>query len=448
MPGYSSSISMTSSPTSFADPLATKLTAVQSLIEAGKLPQAAKQLNAARAMAPNDPRVYLLGMLLAEAAGNPQAALQSGQRALELGHEWPVAVTEVALLLARQNRFDDAIALAQRAVKLDGDNPALLGRVIDIAHRARRLDMAIPWLERAIKVAPEHLHIQYLLARDYAETGAHERALAGLAPLLQAKPDDPILLICRLKSRLALGQKELAIGDGAKLVALEPDNATYSFWHDLARGTTPPRYPPSMVQEMYDGFADTFDQHLVAGLKYSLPRKVAASIRGFYPDNTLNLLDLGCGTGLLGAALGRINGALVGVELSDKMIEQAAKHGVYDRFHNVDLVGALQATPEALYDVITALDVLIYVGDLGDTIPNALRILKPGGRFIFSCEGAAESEDNLVFRSTQRFAHKASHVEYQCRSAGFNDVSLESVTLRFEAGQSIDGFLVIATKPA
>lgn len=439
---------MTSSPTTFADPVASKLREAQTLIEAGKFPEAAGKLNATRAVAPNDPRVYLLGMLLAEAAGNPQGALQSGQRALELGYEWPVAVTEVALLLARQNKFDDAIALASRAVKLDGDNPALLGRVIDIAHRAKRLDMAIPWLERAIKIAPEHLHIQYLLARDHAETGAHERALAGLEPLLQAKPNDPILLICRLKSRLALGQTARATQDGETLVALEPDNPKYSFWRDLAAGITPPRYPPSMVREMYDGFADTFDQHLVTGLKYSLPRKVAASIKGFYPDNTLNILDLGCGTGLLGATLGRINGALVGVELSEKMIEQAARHGVYDRFHNVDLVGALQETPEALYDVITALDVLIYVGDLGETITNAKRILKPGGRFIFSCEAAGEGEKNLMFRSTQRFAHKPSHVETQCRSAGFDDVYIEFVTLRFEAGKPIEGFLVNAEKPA
>ena len=439
---------MTSSPTTYTDPMATRLNAVQSLIEAGNLPKAAEKLNAARAIGPSDPRVYLLGMLLAEAAGNPQGALQSGRRALELGNEWPVAVTEVALLLARQNQFDEAVALAARAVKLDGDNPALLGRVIDIAHRAKRLDLAIPWLERAVALVPEHLHIQYLLARDLAETGNHERALAGLEPLLQAKPDDPILLICRLQSRLALGRNELASQDGATLVALEPENPKYQFWRDLAAGRTPPRYPPSMVQEMYDGFADTFDQYLVGGLKYTLPRKVADAIKGFYPDNTLNVLDLGCGTGLLGASLGRINGALVGVELSYKMIEQAGQRGVYDRFHNVDLIGALQDTPETQYEVITALDVLIYVGDLGETIVNSFRILKPGGRFIFSCEGAGEDEGNLVFRSSQRFAHKASHIESLCRLAGFEEVSLEPVTLRYEAGQPIEGFLVIARRPA
>ena len=83
----------------------------------------------------------------------------------------------------------------------------------------------------------------------------------------------------------------------------------------------------------------------MAGLKYKLPREVAHIINERYPDRKLNVLDLGCGTGLLGACLGRIDGALVGVELSKPMIDQAIKHGVYDRFHNVDLLEALEATP-------------------------------------------------------------------------------------------------------
>ena len=69
-----------------------------------------------------------------------------------------------------------------------------------------------------------------------------------------------------------------------------------------------------MVRSMYDGFAELYDQHLVAGLKYKLPREVARMITERYPDRKLNVLDLGCGTGLLGACLGRIEGALVGVD--------------------------------------------------------------------------------------------------------------------------------------
>jgi predicted TPR repeat methyltransferase len=199
---------------------------------------------------------------------------------------------------------------------------------------------------------------------------------------------------------------------------------------------------------MYDSFAPLYDQHVVAGLKYKLPREVARMITERYPDRKLNVLDLGCGTGLLGACLGRIEGALVGVDLSRPMLDQALRHGVYDRFHNVDLLDALEATPESLYDVIAALDVFIYAGDMTRAVPDAYRILRSGGHFIFSCERALDDEADLVLRPSQRFAHKPSHLEALCRSAGFEQVTIETMPLRYENNQPVEGFLVIARKPA
>ena len=98
--------------------------------------------------------------------------------------------------------------------------------------------------------------------------------------------------------------------------------------------------------------------------------------------------------------------------------------------------------------MIAALDVFIYVGELDAAIPNALRVLRDGGRFVFSCETAAEDEADLVLRPTQRYAHKASHVEALCRAAGFAEVTLEPMVLRYESLEPVQGFLVIATKPA
>ena len=144
--------------------------------------------------------------------------------------------------------------------------------------------------------------------------------------------------------------------------------------------------------------------------------------------------------------LGRIDGFLIGVDLSEAMTAQAMRHNVYDRFHHVNVLDALQETPASLYDVIAALDVFIYAGALSTAVPNAHRILVPGGRLIFSCETAQEDEADLVLRPTGRYAHKRSQVEALCRSAGFAEVSIEASDLRLEAGQPIAGYLVVATK--
>ena len=101
------------------------------------------------------------------------------------------------------------------------------------------------------------------------------------------------------------------------------------------------------------------------------PKEVAEMIHLWHPDHRGDVLDLGCGTGSLGMCLGPIEGVLVGVDLSQAMIDRAIPHGVYNRFHRVNVLDALQATPGDLYHVITAIDTLNYVGDLQTVIPNA-----------------------------------------------------------------------------
>ena len=109
----------------------------------------------------------------------------------------------------------------------------------------------------------------------------------------------------------------------------------------------------------------------------------------------------------------------------------------------------LDGTPADHYEVITCLDALVYVGDLAPVIPNAFRILKAGGHFIFTCEAASEDEADLVLRpGSNRYAHKASAVERQCREAGFDEVQFEHLeSLRNEGGKALPGFIVIARKP-
>ncbi|MFM8899406.1 MAG: methyltransferase domain-containing protein [Burkholderiales bacterium] len=443
---------MTSSTTATAapaDPNLAGLVQAERFIQQGKFKDAAGLLNQMQTQVVGDPRVFMMGMRLAEAAGNPDGAIKAARQAVKIAPQWAPAVLDLALLLARQNQFVEAATEAQKAVALaPGHLPTLQG-AIDIAHRAGYSALALEFLPQAIELAAPNNHtLQLQMAQDLSAVGRHSEAIGVFSALLEASPGDVMALQGRAHAAFAMGDRARAQADWQQLVNTAPANEGFRYHLAVAQGQTPTTQPASMARELFDGMAPVYDQHMVRGLRYQLPKKVADWILATYPDRKTNVLDLGCGTGLLGVCLGRLDGFLIGVDVSEKMIEQAARHGVYDRFHAVNVLDALQATPADLYEVLTALDVFIYVGDLTQAIPNAHRIVKPGGHFVFSCERALETEADCLLRPSNRYAHKQSHIEQLCRSAGFAEVTVQDTTIRYEGTEPVNGYLVTARKAA
>lgn len=433
-----------------ADALVAALTAIEQQISRRELAQAAQQLNALTRQAPGDPRIYLLGSRLAHAAGNLQGSADSARRAYEMAPGWAPAAGEFALALARANHFEDALKVAEHAVELEGNNTVLLTAMINVAHHAQNAGLALAWLRRLEALEPGNLAVKRLIARDLRAAERHTDAVAAYDAILAAQPDDTEARVGRLQAALGRNDATAAQQDAAALLAAEPENATFQFWASVARGETPQRQPAEMVTRLYDAvLAAAYDRHVLNTLKYTLPEQVASRMLHWYRGRKMNVLDLGCGTGLLGGYLGRLDGALVGVDLSRPMMDQAIRHNAYDGFHQVDLFDALAGTSEAEYEVIVALDVFTYAGAIEESaLRDALRILKPGGRLVLSCESAAAGEPDLVLRPSMRYAHRRVTVEARCKAAGFAEVEIEDVVLREEDRAPVQGFLVVARKAA
>ena len=422
------------------------LTKARELIAKGDLKSAAITLNNANRTMPNDARVFMLGGLMAEKAGHTKAAFESLRKAVALAPEWGPGLLELALLLARNNQFQEAIEIAEKVHMLEPRNPMVLAGAIDIAHRAGHLDMAMKLLKHGLALHPNDPQLTFLLANDCHATGQLSEAAALWDQLLAANPATPELLLGRLQTRLALNESPGAQADAEALLALAPDSAEAKFYVELCQGRTPSQQPVDIAKRLFNSMAPTYDLHMVRNLGYQLPKQVADKLLALRPDKQFNVLDLGCGTGLLGVSLGRLEGALVGVDVSSEMITQAVQHSVYDKFHTVNIHDALDATPESLYEVIAALDVFIYAGDVTKAIPDAHRILVPEGTFVASFEAAPEDGSDLVLLPTGHYAHKCSHVAQICESAGFANVDIEDTVLRLENGVPVKGFVVWATK--
>jgi predicted TPR repeat methyltransferase len=432
---------------------------IERLIVGNDLEKAVVALNGLAKSAPRDPRLFLLGSRLAQASGNAEGVLQAAAKAREYAPQWPVATLHLATVLAQQGENEPAMALAAMAVTQATQQKTLglelLQTVAGLAFALNVPEKAVVWLRQALQMDPLHVATRYKLGLALAKSGDLAGAIDSYSSILNADSANAPVLNARLHAYLGTGQKDLALKDADALVAQKPDNEEYLFYQTICRGEVPRTQPATLIAGLFDEGAARFDQVTVVGLKYKLPRHVAVRILEWHPERKADVLDLGCGTGLLGVALGAMDGVVVGVDLSSGMIEQASRHGVYDKFHQVNILDALHATPEGLYDVITALDVFPYVGALDAAIPDAYRILQVGGRLVFSCEAQAPGEiategntDNgYVVLPSYRFAHQRDYVQTLVSGAGFQNVLIEDVVLRQEAAGPVHGFLVIAQKP-
>jgi predicted TPR repeat methyltransferase len=427
------------------DPVGAALRAIEADVRGGRLNEAAAALDALAARAPADFRIFVAGAAFARATRNVDLEIESLRRAAALAPGNRLVHAELAKSLSRAGRHDEAKSAATQLVELvPGDLPAL-EIAVAVSDAAGDLAGTRRNLESALALRPGDMSIVRALARCLTRLKLHDEAVVQWRAALAADPDDLLALQWLASSLIELGQRQEALAVLGRVQALAPESPGLEFHLALARGETPAHAPNAMTRELFDDYASRFDKELVGGLKYAVPRRVAAMIRAWVPGLRCDILDLGCGTGLLGVYLGPCQGAFIGVDLSPRMLERAAEHRIYSELREGDLLDELRAA-RASYDFIVANDVFIYVGDLSEVIPAAFAALRGGGRLVFSCETAQASEGDLALRPSKRYAHSAASVQALCRAAGFTDCTIEPLVLRYDKREPIDGFIATATR--
>jgi len=153
----------------------------------------------------------------------------------------------------------------------------------------------------------------------------------------------------------------------------------------------------------------------------------------------LSILDLGCGTGLAGAAFKPLAARLDGVDLSPAMIEKARARQIYDSLDLTDLETAL-CTQGPCYDLILAADTLVYLGDLKPVLDAAPARLKPDGYFLFTVEKA--DGEGFELGPKRRWRHGEPYLRRLAQEAGLVVAGLVAAAPRSEANQPVEGFAV------
>lgn len=197
---------------------------------------------------------------------------------------------------------------------------------------------------------------------------------------------------------------------------------------------------PAYVRALFDGYAPRFERHLVEGLRYVGPALVAEVLPP-EPARFEVALDLGCGTGLAGAAIAHRVGRLAGVDLSPAMLAQARAKGCYDRLVAGELGAFLSEEPADSADLCIAADVFIYCADLAPILAGIARVLRPGGWAAFTIQSPPEGEGEPLVRlgTDGRYAHGDAHLLTAAEAAGLAVRVLREATVRFEGGRPVPG---------
>ena len=217
----------------------------------------------------------------------------------------------------------------------------------------------------------------------------------------------------------------------------------------LLGGAEVPDQPSSRyVERLFDDYADRFETSLVEKLDYSVPQKLAALI-GAISGRFRLAVDLGCGTGLLGPEIRDRVDRLEGFDLSRNMLAKAAEKGAYEHLGQADL--SLDAERSGLFgdglpahraDLVTAADVLMYLGNLESVFSLVSALAAPGAAFAFSVEDAGEG-DGFLLRDSLRYAHGETYVRSLCDRHGLSVETVERSVIRMDVGKPVHGILFV-----
>jgi predicted TPR repeat methyltransferase len=371
----------------------------------------------------------------------PAEALESCDRALSIRPDYPQALNQRGIALHELKRADEALLSFDRALSIKPDHgQAHFNRGVAL-HDLKRFDAALESYDHALSVKPDHLEALYNRGVALLDLNRLDAALRSFDRALTIKPDHVDALVNRGIALLrlkrapeAIAALRLAIANGG-----DPEQVGYTL-AALGAATVPAATPKRFVTKLFNRFASTFDQHLIGTLKYQTPTLLCKEISQFVLARNLDILDLGCGTGLLGAQLKPLARRLTGVDLSQNMLEMARQLQVYDELICADLTGFLQTQTDQ-FDLAAAADVFIYIGDLAPVFDGVRHALRAGGVFGFSVE--ASDAEAFVLQPTLRYAHSVAYLQELAASHQFVCELIEPRTIRQEEGTDVNGFHAI-----
>lgn len=432
------------------------------LIELGRAADALEAFSRANGLMPTAAEPLVNMGLALERLGHENkldAAIEHYRKALSLKPDFAEAHNNLGFALQSQGKFDAAVESFRLALLLKPGFAEAHNNLGNALQSQGKLDMAVESFRHALSLKPDFADAHYNLGNAYKDLRRFEEAEASYRQALAINPDHVKALNSYGGLLMESGHPDKAMACFQQVVKLDPENAAASHLIASMTGIDSECAPSQYVAELFDGFANRFETNLVDDLNYDTPKNLVAILAELAKPaaGKWDVLDLGCGTGLVGSAIAPYARQLVGVDLSAGMLAKARDKKLYQRLEKSELLDMMKGEAASSYDVIVAADVFVYVGRLDGIMEEIKRLLRPGGVLAFSVEAtdAPSSEEGAIaggrdyqLNSTGRYAHSSSYINRMIQASGFKKHSLTPSNIRLEKGESVPGWLVVLENTA
>ena len=242
----------------------------------------------------------------------------------------------------------------------------------------------------------------------------------------------------------------------------------------------------SYVAGLFDGYSGHFENVMIKDLSYRGHAIVAEAISrqlnvsGVTDMGNAYVLDIGCGTGLLGTLLRELLethaqendstcksgeaasfGVLMhGVDLSHRMVDASKRRKlkgshyqsdkyVYNTVKVMEGTQFLKSVDSGVANIIVASDVLIYMGALEEFFQECFRVLKLGGIVSFTVEAPKVSKTRggngdrgILLNKNGRFSHSRYYLEDAAEKVGLEFLEWKPEFLRKQGSEDVEGAVV------
>jgi predicted TPR repeat methyltransferase len=471
------------------------ITTLKNLYNTGQLNNPVSQLNFANTLKQhglfNDALTVLQQMLVAYPDYLPiynnlgtlyhgmrhfEEAIQYYNKAIEKQPAYIDAYYNLGLSLMKLQRSSEAIVIYQNLLKQDPDHFAARFQLGCSLMNNQQLPEAVQEFLIIEHNHPFHLETQANLATCYLKIGTLDKATTHYLKALDINPQDTEILfnlgVIQMKQgnidnaiqyyqRVAhINQNHFPAHHNLGTAFLEKQHIAFALQHfqkalELQPHNTAIKHiiqllnnnssllasPAEYITSLFDAYADHYESHLLTSLDYQVPVILFAAVKPYLTSEPMNILDLGCGTGLCGVPLKSFAKKLVGVDLSPNMLDVAKQKNIYNELITSDLLAYFAQTNS--FDLIIAGDVLVYMGDLQPLFSKAQQALSSNGLLVFNTEITDEVSPGFTVTQSGRFIHHKNYIEELARQYHFEILSYQTAVTRQQNNEPVWGHVFV-----